>query len=84
VTPAYSVSMLFPLLLERCRFQPTQKACPDSPTLPTHVLTSSYDRLSRSIPDDHRCSLTQVALLSQQMLPALPPQPGLQFLIQNT
>ena len=50
--------------------------CANSPTMATHVLSFSYDRLSRSIRDDHHCSLTQVALSSQQLIPTLPPHPA--------
>jgi hypothetical protein len=48
----------------------------NSATLPIHALTSSHDRLSRSIRDDHPCSFAQVALLSQQLFSAVPPTSG--------
>src|ERR1700693_2334215 len=47
--------------------------CANSPTMAAHVLSFSYDRLSRRVSDDHYRLLTQVALSFQQPVRTLPP-----------
>ncbi len=74
--PVHSVSMLFTLpFTPALPISAEPDVCANSLTMATHVLSFSYDRLSRSIRDDHHCSLTQVALSSQQLIRTLPPHP---------
>ena len=83
--PAHSVSMLFTLpSTPRCLFQWSQKCAQTLPPWPIHVLSVSYDRPSRSIPDDHRCSLTHVRSCPSCLFEPFLHTPRLQFLIQNT
>jgi hypothetical protein len=83
--PAHSVSMLFTLpFTPPCLFQWSQKCVQTLQLWPTHVLSFSYDRLSRSIPDDHCCSLTQVRSRPSSLFEPFLHTPRLQFLIQNT
>src|SRR5438128_1313741 len=43
-----------------------------SQSMAGHALSSWYDRLSRSICDDHLCSLSQIAFSPQQLIQAAP------------
>jgi hypothetical protein len=60
------------------------QVCAKSPTPPIHGLTSFYDRLSRSIRDEHWCSLTWVALSSRHLFEPFLHSLRHQFLIQYT
>jgi len=83
--PAHSVSMLFTLpFTPRCLFQWSQKCVQILQLWPTHVLGSSCDQLSHSIPDDHCCSPTQLRSRPSSLFEPFLHIPRLQFLIQNT
>jgi hypothetical protein len=56
----------------------------NSPTLPIHILTSSAEWLSWSLPDNHSCLLTQVPLSSTRFSEPFSTPGQHQSLIQNT